>query len=128
MSAVRSSGTKLERALFEQLLLTQLSGLTFNDRSIVGRPDIADTQKRIAIFIDSCYWHGCRYHLRMPVSNKKYWVEKVNRNRKRDKEVTRKLRKEGWIVLRIWEHSLKANSQKDKVIARIEQLFGCVKP
>lgn len=75
--------------------------------SIYGKPDIVFRRKKVVVFIDSCFWHKCPYHYIEPKSNKSYWVPKIERNKERAKEVNRKLKKEGWQVIRIWEHSIK---------------------
>jgi DNA mismatch endonuclease, patch repair protein len=66
--------------------------------------DVVFTRARVAVFIDGCFWHRCPVHYRQPGSNVTYWVEKVNRNVRRDAEVDALLREAGWTVLRIWEH------------------------
>jgi DNA mismatch endonuclease, patch repair protein len=73
---------------------------------LVGKPDFVFVRMKLAVFVDGCFWHGCRRHSRVPTSNRQYWFEKFNRNKKRDRTVTRTLRKSGWRVLRIWEHEL----------------------
>lgn len=114
MRAVRSNDTKIE-VLFRKKLWAKGKRYRKNCRNVIGKPDIAFPGKKIAIFIDSCFWHGCPYHCRMPNSNKSYWIEKIKRNKERDKKVTRQLKKSGWKVLRFWEHSI----QRD--------LSGCLK-
>jgi DNA mismatch endonuclease (patch repair protein) len=57
----------------------------------------------VAVFIDGCFWHGHPTKCRIPKTNRPYWVKKIDRNRKRDKEVSRVLRARGWKVVRIWE-------------------------
>jgi DNA mismatch endonuclease (patch repair protein) len=73
---------------------------------ITGRPDFVFRQQRVALFIDGCYWHGCKCR-RLPKKNREYWDAKFRDNRARDKRVTRDLRAAGWRVIRIWEHELK---------------------
>jgi DNA mismatch endonuclease (patch repair protein) len=63
-------------------------------------------EHRLAVFVDGCFWHACPLHGRKPGSNREYWVPKLRRNRRRDLEVSRRLRADGWSVLRIWEHRL----------------------
>jgi len=75
--------------------------------SILGRPDIIFPGKHIAIFVDGCFWHGCPLHGTRPKSNRKFWMDKIEGNIKRDKKVTDKLKKSGWTVIRIWEHEIK---------------------
>jgi len=107
MSSVKSKGTKLEN-FFAQEMINQ--GVKFSQRNVtnlIGKPDFIFKRKKIAILIDSCFWHGCKKHLRLPASNQVYWTAKIARNRKKDRQVTKKLKEEGWLVLRIWEHSLR---------------------
>ena len=78
-------------------------------RSLPGHPDIVFTSARVAVFIDSCFWHGCPTHLRMPKSNLEYWQAKIARNKQRYKAATKELKTNGWQVLRFWEHSIRNN-------------------
>jgi DNA mismatch endonuclease (patch repair protein) len=71
---------------------------------IAVRPDIVFPRKRVAVFIDGCFWHSCPEHGNRPKSNVSYWSAKLERNRRRDIKVTAELRSNGWEVLRIWEH------------------------
>lgn len=68
------------------------------------RADIVFTRRRIAVFIDGCFWHGCPEHFVPPKANADYWGPKIARNRERDSETSAALEREGWIVLRFWEH------------------------
>ena len=113
MSRIRSKDTKLELK-FKELL----TGLRFRYQpNVIGKPDFASKKLKIAIFIDSCFWHKCSKHFRKPNSNKSYWKPKINRNVERAKEVNKLLKKEGWRVIRFWEHDIIKNFKKcvDKV-------------
>jgi DNA mismatch endonuclease (patch repair protein) len=68
------------------------------------RPDVAFTRRRVAIFIDGCFWHSCPQHGRTPNANPGYWTPKLQSNAKRDLEQTAALTDLGWKVLRFWEH------------------------
>lgn len=68
------------------------------------RADIVFTRRKVAVFVDGCYWHGCPDHCRLPARNRDYWSAKITRNRARDGLVTESLRAAGWQVTRIWEH------------------------
>jgi len=91
--------------------------------SIHGKPDIAFRKKKIAVFIDSDFWHGHPKRCVMPRSNIKYWSQKITRNRKRDKEINRELRREGWQVIRLWEYDIKKNLSKsiNKIIRALSK-------
>lgn len=62
------------------------------------------TKKKLAVYIDGCYWHGCPIHATVPKRNADYWVPKLQRNIERDRETTFMLESLGWVVLRFWEH------------------------
>src|SRR5260221_9025305 len=100
MAAIRSRGNKDTelrfRAILRQLHITGWR----RHYSLVGKPDFVFPKLRLAIFIDGCFWHGCPKHGRKPGSNRSYWLAKLARNRARDREVVRLLRKKGWQVLR----------------------------
>jgi DNA mismatch endonuclease (patch repair protein) len=68
------------------------------------RADIAFTRAKVAVFIDGCFWHGCPDHGTTPRTNSEFWSAKIARNRERDAETDLRLRQEGWLVLRFWEH------------------------
>jgi DNA mismatch endonuclease (patch repair protein) len=70
-----------------------------------ARPDIAFTRRRVAVFIDGCFWHCCPEHGRPPLSNVGYWGPKLARNVERDRVDTERLRAAGWRVVRLWEHA-----------------------
>ncbi|HEY6226922.1 MAG TPA: very short patch repair endonuclease [Verrucomicrobiae bacterium] len=107
MAAVRSRGNKATELILMQLF--RAAGLKGWRRhaAILGRPDFVFTKERVAVFVDGCFWHGCAQHCRMPASNRKYWVGKIERNMRRDRMTRKTLRAEGWKVVRVWEHELK---------------------
>lgn len=120
MRAVKSKGTKLEQKVFKAL---RKRGLKFrtNVANLPGKPDIAIKKYKIVIFLDSCFWHGCPLHCRMPKSNIEYWQKKIEQNKIRDALITENYKKMGWNVLRIWEHELKENFEK--TIDKIERFI-----
>lgn len=105
MSLIRGKNTKLEIEMFRRL---RRAGISFRKHysRVIGRPDIAMPKRRVAIFIDSDFWHGWRY----PGWKHKLslqWQQKIERNRRNDRKVTRALRDGGWRVVRIWEHQMR---------------------
>lgn len=68
------------------------------------RPDIVFTRRRVAVFVDGCFWHGCPDHQRVPSRNRAYWVPKLQGNMDRDRRVDAALIAAGWAVVRVWEH------------------------
>lgn len=110
MSRIRGRGNKAtEIALARLLRQNKITGWR-RHLPIFGKPDFTFPRHRLVIFVDGCFWHGCRKHSNMPGSNQSYWKKKLARNSLRDRLVTRTLRKQGWYVLRIWEHDLQMNA------------------
>jgi DNA mismatch endonuclease (patch repair protein) len=72
-----------------------------------GRPDFAFRRLKLAVFVDGCFWHGCPRHGTLPKQNRRFWRQKIDRNRERDRDVSRELRRSGWRVVRVWEHELR---------------------
>ncbi|REJ05126.1 very short patch repair endonuclease [Microbacterium bovistercoris] len=68
------------------------------------RPDIVFTRRKLAVFVDGCFWHSCPLHGSQPRVNQSYWSPKLARNAERDRTNTRLLEESGWTVIRIWEH------------------------
>ena len=66
--------------------------------------DIVFRRARVAVYIDGCFWHGCDQHYKEPKTNTSYWRDKIDGNRRRDRETGELLEAEGWLVLRFWEH------------------------
>lgn len=110
MQAIRSKDTTIELALRKALWK---KGIRYrkNYKGLIGKPDIVITKYRIVVFCDSDFWHGYDWDNRKSriKSNQEYWIPKIERNMKRDKEVTAVLDEQGWIVLRFWEHSIRKN-------------------
>lgn len=107
MSLVRASGNKATE-LFLAVALRRhgLKGWR-RKTTVFGKPDFAWMRQRIALFVDGCFWHGCPTHSRIPKSRKEFWIPKLERNRSRDRQVTARLQRAGWSVLRIWECDLR---------------------
>lgn len=81
-----------------------------NYKLLPGKPDIAITKYRVAVFCDSSFWHGKDFETkRKPTTNAEYWDKKIRRNMERDREVERLLRSQDWIVLRFWDVEIKKN-------------------
>jgi len=106
MAAIRSRGNKDTELKLASIL--RAAGITGwrRHQPVPGHPDFIFQRERLAVFVDGCFWHGCRWHCRMPKSRTDFWNPKIAANKKRDKTVNLLLRKRGWRVLRIWEHAL----------------------
>ena len=107
MARIRSKGNRSTELRLRSLLSRAgFRGWCVQPEGITGKPDFAFLEKRVVVFVDSCFWHGCPKHLRRPKSNKSYWQTKIDGNKRRDKKQTAQLRAQGWKVLRVWEHAL----------------------
>ena len=73
-------------------------------KHLPGRPDVALTSARIAIFVDGCFWHGCPEHGTAPKNNREWWSNKISANIARDRHKDLQLAQLGWLVIHIWEH------------------------
>ncbi len=101
MRRIRSKNTSWE-VNFRRVLWRR--GLRYRVHYGPHRIDIAFVPGRLAVFLDSCFWHFCPRHREVPVDNRAYWLAKLQRNFARDKRVTEELQREGWSVLRLWSH------------------------
>jgi len=120
MAAIKGRNTKSTELVMRRLLREQrITGWRRNLECLPGRPDFAFPDKHIAVFVDGCFWHGCRTctRNRRPAANADFWLNKIAGNMKRDRRVNRSLKARGWKVLRIWEHALEKRS--DFVVRRM---------
>lgn len=113
MASIRSTGNRsTELALVSLLRQNKITGWKRNNKTVLGRPDFVFSKIKVVIFVDGCFWHGCSKCNLKPKSNKTYWDQKIIRNKKRDNNVKRELKKSRWKVVRIWEHDLNNGSVK----------------
>jgi DNA (cytosine-5)-methyltransferase 1 len=106
MKSVAQSETNLELKLINALRSTRLK-FEQNAPAVPGlrtRPDIVFRNKKVAVYVDGCFWHACPHHGTRPRSNSEFWDEKLRRNADRDQENTRALQERGWTVIRFWGH------------------------
>ena len=120
MSNIKSKDTSLETRIRRELFRR---GFRYRIHySIKGRPDVAFPVQKIAIFIHGCFWHlhGCSMS-GIPKTNTGFWKEKLEVNKKRDLEVNKKLRLDGWNVITLWECKLEKNftGEVDKLLKKI---------
>ncbi|MDD5016428.1 MAG: very short patch repair endonuclease [Atribacterota bacterium] len=90
-----------------------------NTRKIFGTPDIVIPRKKIAIFVDSDFWHGHPTRFSMPKTNRSYWKAKILGNKNRDRRVNLELKSKGWKVIRLWEYNIKHKPEVciDKIVS-----------
>lgn len=112
MSAVRGRGNRsTEWRLRARLISSGISGWRLHPRDIIGKPDFVFPKELLIVFIDGCFWHGCKKCRTIPATRRAFWLKKIEGNRRRDAVVTRTLKKAGWTVLRFWEHEIKRRPQ-----------------
>ena len=113
MASIRGKGNRsTEWKLRARLISAGISGWRLHASEVPGKPDFIFPNEKIAIFLDGCFWHGCKKCRSIPESNRDFWKKKIGGNKKRDREADRKLGKAGWLVLRFWEHQIKREPSK----------------
>jgi DNA mismatch endonuclease, patch repair protein len=110
MSSIKNKNTKPELKLRKALWDNGIKGYRLHWKKAPGRPDIAFPRKKIALFVNGCYWHRCPFCKPLiPRSHSKFWIEKFERNIKRDQIKIDQLKEKGWKSLTIWECQLNDN-------------------
>jgi len=122
MSRIKSAGSKIERRMYNAL-----AGARFHVKKqpkIFGRPDFVLPRLKIAIFCDSHFWHGYKWKAKQKEirRNRAFWVSKILSNMRRDRTVNRRLRRDGWIVLRFWEHQI--TQCAEDCVAKVKQAIA----
>lgn len=123
MSRIRGSGNK--DAELKLIALFREHGITGWRRNarVFGKPDFIFPKSRVAVFVDGCFFHSCPRHATKPKTNAVFWETKLARNKARDREVTRTLKKAGWRVVRVWECAL-ARKRSAATVRRIARAVG----
>ena len=123
MSSIRAKNTKPELALRKALYHSGLSGYRLHWKKIPGRPDITYPGKKIAIFVNGCFWHRCPYcNPPFPKTHVEFWDEKFKKNIERDQRKLVDLERIGWHVIVFWECQLKNDLQNCVDIVRLNKL------
>lgn len=123
MQNIRSEGSVAEQKVMRELKKRKIY-FAKHVRKIIGKPDIVFRRKKIAVFVDSDFWHGHPERFIMPKTNREYWEAKISRNIQRDKEVNNELESQGWRVIRLWEYDIKKNF--DECIEEILSVYYSV--
>jgi DNA mismatch endonuclease, patch repair protein len=119
MATIRSRGnTTTELPLAKQLRAAGLNGYR-KHWHVAGKPDFAWPGRKIAVFVDGCFWHGCHCKY-LPRTNTKFWRDKIEANKRRDRRVAQALRRDGWTVIRIKECAVR----KPSTLARIARALA----
>jgi DNA mismatch endonuclease (patch repair protein) len=124
MSRIKGRGNSSTEVVFARLLRQNSITGWRRHMSLPGSPDFAFPAHKVAIFLDGCFWHGCPRHFKAPSSNRRFWSEKIRRNRARDRRDSRRLRSAGWRVVRFWEHDLKASTRATLASRLLHALKG----
>jgi DNA mismatch endonuclease (patch repair protein) len=109
MRAVHSRSNKSTEILVGQILWNHDIRGYRKHWPVMGKPDFCWPGRKIALFVDGCFWHGCPRCGKSPSTHRSYWSAKIKKNRLRDGLVKRTLQQEGWRVFRVWECQIKAN-------------------
>jgi DNA mismatch endonuclease (patch repair protein) len=123
MRSNRSKDTRPELLLRKALWKRGIRGYRLHWKKAPGKPDIAFPGRKLAVFMNGCFWHRCPHcQLGMPKHNAEFWQQKFARNVERDREKQMALESSGWKVLVIWECELKADVEK--ALQKVEALLG----
>jgi len=121
MAAIRGKHTQTtELRLRMAFVRAGIRGWRTNVGDLPGKPDFYFPEKRLAVFVDGCFWHGCPRCGHYPQTRQAFWKAKIRRNRERDRQQTKGLRENGIQVIRLWEHVLRDSQALERRIARIQ--------
>jgi len=109
MSRIRGTNTKIDLRM--KKILSQMNLKYKMYPKMFGNPDFVLKRKKIIIYCDGDFWHGYKYNEKKKPA-KKFWKDKIEGNMERDTRITRKLRRDGWSVLRFWEHDVEKKPEK----------------
>jgi DNA mismatch endonuclease (patch repair protein) len=123
MAAVKSRGNKSTEAALSKLF--REAGLRGYRKHwpVDGTPDFAWPGLKVAVFVDGCFWHGCRCKC-LPRTHRKFWMEKIGNNQRRDRRVAQRLRRAGWRVMRVKECVVKRASTLKRIALAVESRRG----
>ena len=112
MAAIRSKDTKPEM-IVRRGLWKRGFRYRINDKRLPGHPDLVLRKYRTCIFVNGCFWHGHEGCCKIPSTNHDFWVEKIRRNKERDREKLRALAEMGWHSITVWECELKPKKREE---------------
>ena len=112
MSRIRSKNTQFEIKFISQIRRNIPDNFQKHVRSIKGNPDVVFCSAHLCVFLDSDFWHGWQFPRWKHLLKNSFWRDKIYKNRKRDIYTSTTLKKQGWKVVRIWEHQIKANPKR----------------
>ncbi|MGA3238633.1 MAG: very short patch repair endonuclease [Bryobacteraceae bacterium] len=119
MAAVRSRGnTTTELPLSKLLWEAGMRGYR-KHWPVAGRPDFAWPGRKVAVFVDGCFWHGCACKY-LPRTNTEFWRNKIEANKRRDRSVVRSLRRDGWTVIRVKECAVRKSATLARIVRAVQ--------
>jgi DNA mismatch endonuclease (patch repair protein) len=122
MAAIRARDTKPELALRSALRAVAATGYRLHCKDLPGRPDVAFTRWKVAVFVDGVFWHGHPDHWNPEKAASDYWREKIARNIERDRQADALLAERGWRVVRIWDVDV-----RDRLDACVQQVVQALR-
>jgi len=117
MAKVRGRGNVTTEVALAQVFRSEGYVGWRRQRTVQGFP-----ARRLAFFVDGCFWHGCPRHATRPQGNRAFWLRKFRQNRERDRRNGRDLRAAGWRVVRLWEHELKPKA-RSALLRKLRRFF-----
>ena len=110
MGRIKSRNTRIEKIITGGL---RRKGITNFKREgkLIGKPDLIFSRSRLVVFLDGDFWHGYKFDT-WKEKLSPFWYNKILGNIKRDRSVRKQLRREGWLVIRLWEHEIEKNQEK----------------
>ena len=121
--------TQPERALASGLwrhglrYLTHEGFTSLTGKRLLGKPDLVFPRKKIVVFVDGCFWHGCPDCNKVPQQSGQFWADKIANNCERDRRVSAQLENDGWTVVRIPEHEIRTKSALSQTVERLVLLL-----
>ncbi len=125
MSRIRGTDTGPELSL-RHTLYGMGYRYRLHSRELPGRPDIVFAAAKVAVFVHGCFWHGCPDHYSAPKNRARFWRNKLDANRKRDRLIHSELKRMGWKVIEFWEHEVDSNPRA--CATRVRMLLNSVRP
>ena len=107
---------------------SRISGWQLHVDCLPGKPDFYFPERRLAVFVDGCFWHGCPRCGHIPTTRRGFWAAKLASNQARDRLVSKRLRAQGIKVVRLWEHSLRScatSKELQRLVALIAEIESC---
>ena len=120
MASIKGKNTKPE-IVVRRLLWSKGFRYRIHDKTIIGKPDVSNKKKKIAIFVDGCFWHGCSKCYIEPTTNVDFWRKKIRGNKNRRVKVKKELERKGWNVLELRKHDINQNS--GSLVKKIDRFF-----